>query len=185
MRVRVRACVCARPTPLGSAPHSALSRLALDAATLHRRLGAMDAHPYPTTAALHPPASSDADADARPTSPSSSSSKSALTIALQRAQSAVLLDSAQNYPAAITAYAQAVRLLRQVMARVEEGSRDMERKRSNAGETGPRDGESVQEWEKRKQRYERKEKHKVDEARRLRVIVSLFFSLSFRSDADS
>lgn len=130
-----------------------------------------------TTTALQPPASSEAEADARPRSPppSSSSSKSALTIALQRAQSAVLLDSAQNYPAAITAYAQAVRLLRQVMSRVEEGSRDMERKRSSAGESGPREGESEAEWEKRKERYERKEKAKADEARRLKVIVRFAF----------
>lgn len=57
------------------------------------------------------------------------------------------------------------------MARVEEGSRDMERKRSSAGESGPREGESEAEWEKRKERYERKEKAKADEARRLKVIV--------------
>lgn len=48
----------------------------------------------------------------------------------------------------------------------------MERKRSTAGESGPREGDSRAEWEKRKERYERKEKAKVDEARRLKVIVS-------------
>ncbi|GAA5993471.1 hypothetical protein JCM10908_002210 [Rhodotorula pacifica] len=102
--------------------------------------------------------------------PAPSSSKSVLTVALQRAQSAVLLDSASNYPAAIAAYSQAVRLLKQVMARVEDGSREMERKRSEAGDLGAREGESMEEWEKRRARYERKEKAKLDEARRLRVI---------------
>ncbi|GJN94789.1 hypothetical protein Rhopal_007881-T1 [Rhodotorula paludigena] len=101
------------------------------------------------------------------TSSSSSSSKSVLTIALQRAQSAVLLDSANNFPAAVAAYTQSVRLLREVMARVEENSRDMERKLSTGG---IREGESGDEYERRKARYERKERAKQDEARRLRVI---------------
>ncbi|GAA6020518.1 hypothetical protein JCM10207_000029 [Rhodosporidiobolus poonsookiae] len=95
------------------------------------------------------------------------SSKSVLTTALQRAQSAVLLDSANNFPAAIAAYSQAVRLLKEVMARVEDGSREMERKLSTGG---IRDGETGEEFERRKARYERKEKAKMDEARRLRVI---------------
>ncbi|GAA5909617.1 hypothetical protein JCM8208_007202 [Rhodotorula glutinis] len=95
------------------------------------------------------------------------SSKSVLTIALQRAQSAVLLDSANNFPAAVAAYTQSVRLLKEVMARVEEGSRDMERKLSTGG---MRDGETRDEWDRRRARYERKERAKVDEARRLRVI---------------
>ncbi|BGP43944.1 hypothetical protein JCM10449v2_008001 [Rhodotorula kratochvilovae] len=99
--------------------------------------------------------------------PGPTSSKSVLTIALQRAQSAVLLDSANNFPAAVTAYTQSVRLLREVMARVEEGSRDMERKLSTGG---AREGESTEEWERRRARYERKERAKSDEARRLRVI---------------
>ncbi|KPV72939.1 uncharacterized protein RHOBADRAFT_55598 [Rhodotorula graminis WP1] len=98
---------------------------------------------------------------------SAASSKSVLTIALQRAQSAVLLDSANNFPAAVAAYTQSVRLLKEVMARVEEGSRDMERKLSTGG---MRDGETRDEWERRRARYERKERAKVDEARRLRVI---------------
>lgn len=100
------------------------------------------------------------------------SSKSVLTVALQRAQSAVLLDSANNYPSAIAAYSQAVRLLKEVMARVEDGSREMERKLSDAG-TAPRPGESEDEWGRRRAKYERKEKAKLDEARRLRVIVRL------------
>jgi len=112
------------------------------------------------------------------------SSKSVLTIALQRAQSAVLLDSANNFAAAVTAYTQSVRLLKEVMARVEEGSRDMERKLSTGG---VRDGETHDEWVRRRARYERKERAKVDEARRLRVIVRpvLFVvSLSIGARAD-
>lgn len=46
------------------------------------------------------------------------SSKNVLTIALQKAQSAVLLDSANNVPEAILAYKQSVRLLQEVMERV-------------------------------------------------------------------
>ncbi|GAA5917238.1 hypothetical protein JCM6882_005538 [Rhodosporidiobolus microsporus] len=115
--------------------------------------------PIPTSSIpLAPPA---------PKDPPSTSSKSVLTIALQRAQSAVLLDSANNFPAAIAAYSQSVRLLKEVMARVEDGSREMERKLSSGG---AREGESAEEYEKRRVRYERKEKAKMDEARRLRVI---------------
>jgi hypothetical protein len=61
-----------------------------------------------------------------------------------------------------------VRLLKEVMARVEDGGREMERKLSTGG---VREGESSEEYERRKTRYERKEKAKMDEARRLRVIV--------------
>ena len=46
------------------------------------------------------------------------SSKNILTIALQKAQNAVLLDSSNNVPDAIMAYRQAVRLLKEVMERV-------------------------------------------------------------------
>lgn len=46
------------------------------------------------------------------------SSKNILTIALQKAQSAVQLDSANNVPEAISAYKQAVRLLDEVMERI-------------------------------------------------------------------
>ncbi|GAA6040814.1 hypothetical protein JCM8097_007724 [Rhodosporidiobolus ruineniae] len=120
--------------------------------------------PIPSSSSLPapvPPSSSSSK------DPPSTSSKSVLTIALQRAQSAVLLDSANNFPAAIAAYSQSVRLLKEVMARVEDGSREMERKLSTGG---IREGESMDEFERRKQRYERKERAKVDEARRLRVI---------------
>lgn len=54
------------------------------------------------------------------------------------------------------------------MARVEDGSKEMERKLSTGG---VREGETAEEYEKRRARYERKERAKVDEARRLRVIV--------------
>lgn len=46
------------------------------------------------------------------------SSKNILTIALQKAQNAVQLDSANNVPEAISAYKQAVRLLEEVMERI-------------------------------------------------------------------
>ncbi|SPO20023.1 uncharacterized protein UTRI_00415_B [Ustilago trichophora] len=46
------------------------------------------------------------------------SSKNILTIALQKAQNAVQLDSANNVPEAIAAYRQAVRLLEEVMERI-------------------------------------------------------------------
>lgn len=46
------------------------------------------------------------------------SSKNILTIALQKAQNAVQLDSANNVPDAIAAYKQAVRLLEEVMERI-------------------------------------------------------------------
>ncbi|GAA5877835.1 hypothetical protein JCM16303_000255 [Sporobolomyces ruberrimus] len=111
----------------------------------------------------------------------STSSKSVLTIALQRAQSAVLLDSANNFPAAISAYSQSVRLLKEVMARVESKGVEMERKGStgsvvstmsgaSSGTLTRRDNESNDEWEKRKSRWDKKEKAKADEARRLKVI---------------
>lgn len=124
------------------------------------------------------------------TSNTSTSSKSVLTIALQRAQSAVLLDSANNFPAAISAYSQSVRLLKEVMARVESkglsggtSAVEMERKGStgstfsilsstSSNNLARRDSETVEEWEKRKSRWEKKEKAKADEARRLKVIVS-------------
>lgn len=64
------------------------------------------------------------------------SSKNVLTIALQKAQSAVQLDSANNVPDAIAAYKQAVRLLQEVMERISpkasksrKHSRDEERRR--------------------------------------------------------
>ncbi|GEM11769.1 hypothetical protein Rt10032_c17g5786 [Rhodotorula toruloides] len=120
-----------------------------------------------TSPPIPSPSASPSIASPPPHASSSNSSKSVLTVALQRAQSAVLLDSANNFPAAIAAYTQAVRLLRDVMARVEDGSKEIERKLSTGG---VREGETFEEYEKRRARYERKERAKVDEARRLRVI---------------
>ncbi|KAM0788639.1 hypothetical protein ACM66B_006109 [Microbotryomycetes sp. NB124-2] len=104
---------------------------------------------------------------------SGSSSKSILTMALQRAQSAVLLDSANNVPAAIAAYSQSVRLLQEVMARVEENAKRDEEKKAAAGmsdRSAPRPGESQDDFHKRLAKAEKRDKAKQDEARRLRVI---------------
>ncbi|KDE08606.1 hypothetical protein MVLG_01068 [Microbotryum lychnidis-dioicae p1A1 Lamole] len=100
------------------------------------------------------------------------SSKSVLTIALQRAQSAVLLDSANNVPAAISAYSSSVRLLKEVMARVEDGARrDREKLNERGGDRYVvRTGETEEDAQKRIARIERKERAKMDEARRLKVI---------------
>ncbi|GAA5938654.1 uncharacterized protein JCM15063_005381 [Sporobolomyces koalae] len=130
------------------------------------------ARPQPGTPGAAPSASSTTTANP------STSSKSVLTIALQRAQSAVLLDSANNFPAAISAYSQSVRLLKEVMARVETKSThtatapEMDRtaNASSSSTITRRDSESQQEWDKRKARWDKKEKAKADEARRLRVI---------------
>lgn len=118
----------------------------------------------PTVSAARPTASSSAPA----------SSKSVLTIALQRAQSAVLLDSANNVPAAIAAYSQSVRLLKEVMARVDESARREREKEAARGyyRSVPRAGETFEDFERRVARTERKERAKQDEARRLKVIVS-------------
>jgi hypothetical protein len=135
-------------------------------------------------------------------------SKSVLTIALQKAQSAVLLDSAQNEEAAVAAYTQSVRLLRDVMTRVEETAglwrvkeleklnalkqkrKDRRRKeRLLSGLEEPtlhgangydsrqesEDDETVEERrerEKREAKLEKREKMRLDESRRLKVIVS-------------
>ena len=113
----------------------------------------------------------------RPSSaPPAQSSKSVLTVALQRAQSAVLLDSANNVPAAIAAYQQSVRLLKEVMRRVEEGTRrerEREAQRDRRRQGGhDEERETSEEREARVARMERKERAKQDEARRLQVIVS-------------
>ncbi|KAK4046005.1 hypothetical protein OIV83_006440 [Microbotryomycetes sp. JL201] len=107
------------------------------------------------------------------TSPSGTSSKSILTMALQRAQSAVLLDSANNVPAAIAAYTQSVRLLQEVMARVDENARRDRERKAAAGlgdRSAPRPGETREEFHKRLAKAEKREKAKQDEARRLQVI---------------
>ena len=71
------------------------------------------------------------------------------------------------------------------MARVEtkgsaSASGEMERKGSQASTMsglGRRDSETQEEWDKRRAKWEKKEKAKVDEARRLKVIVRFpFFS---------
>ena len=62
------------------------------------------------------------------------SSKNILTIALQKAQSAVLLDSANNVPDAILAYQQAVRLLEEVMERVSPKNTSSSRRKSSREE---------------------------------------------------
>lgn len=51
--------------------------------------------------------------------PQAQSSRTVLTIALQKAQAAVLLDTAEDVPGAIAAYTEAVSLLEDVMARME------------------------------------------------------------------
>ena len=71
------------------------------------------------------------------------------------------------------------------MARVETkgsasaiASGEMERKASQGSTMsglGRRDSETQEEWDKRRARWEKKEKAKVDEARRLKVIVRLSF----------
>ncbi|KAK4046522.1 hypothetical protein OIO90_006534 [Microbotryomycetes sp. JL221] len=123
-----------------------------------------------TTSARPQPSPSGAAAS---TASASSSSKSILTMALQRAQSAVLLDSANNVPAAIAAYSQSVRLLQEVMARVEENARRDREKKAAAGlgdRSAPRAGETNEEFRKRLAKAEKRDKAKQDEARRLRVI---------------
>lgn len=62
------------------------------------------------------------------------SSKNILTIALQKAQSAVLLDSANNVPDAILAYRQAVRLLEEVMERVSPKNTSSSRRKTSREE---------------------------------------------------
>lgn len=109
-----------------------------------------------------PVASTSSSSSLRPLPSSPTSSKSVLTIALQRAQSAVLLDSANNVPAAIAAYTQSVRLLKEVMARVEEGGRKEEE---------VKEGETAEGKARREARKVRKYRAKQDEQRRLRVIV--------------
>lgn len=129
-------------------------------------------------------------------------SKSVLTIALQKAQSAVLLDSAQNEEAAILAYMQSVRLLKEVMARVEESAgswraKELEklrvlrtkrrerarqrrmilseyagREEQEAADEDEETEEERKEREKREAKLEKREKMRMDESRRLKVIVS-------------
>lgn len=124
---------------------------------------------------------------------STSSTKPTLTIALQRAQTAVLLDAANDVPAAIQAYVESVSLLNEVMNKVREGSaRDRElakklRAGTSQGEENVTDKRqdaaskaADDETLRRCQRAERKSKAKEEEGRRLKVIVCSFpFALSF------
>lgn len=116
-------------------------------------------------------------------------SKSILTVALQKAQSAVLLDGAGNEEAAISAYEQSVKLLKQVMQRVEESAsswraKELEkldalrerrlRRRSGGGieQVEEETAEERKERERREQKLAKREKMRMDERRRLKVIVS-------------
>lgn len=107
-----------------------------------------------------------------------SSSKSVLTVALQKANSAVLLDQAGNYPGAIAAYQQSVRMLKEVMDRVDESAanwkaREGDRARARMQALTSETEADMQERLKREERTEKREKARLEEARRLRVIVSV------------
>lgn len=95
----------------------------------------------------------------------------------------MLLDSANNVPAAISAYSQSVRLLKEVMQRVEEGARREREKEAARGHdrTTPRPGETQEDFERRVIKAEKKERAKQDESRRLRVIVSRSYKCSLPS----
>lgn len=112
------------------------------------------------------------------------SSKSVLTVALQKANSAVLLDQAGNFPAAIAAYQQSIRMLREVMDRVDEsaanwkareGDRALARMHALTSESEA----EMQERIKREDRMEKREKARLEEARRLRVIVGCLILSNF------
>ena len=127
-------------------------------------------------------------------------SKSVLTIALQKAQTAVELDQQGSEEEAVAAYIHSVRLLKEVMTRVEESAtawrqreveklqvlsaRKHERRRvrqeasGSSGNSGPNyqseEDETFderREREKREAKLEKREKMRLDESRRLRVIV--------------
>lgn len=83
----------------------------------------------------------------------------------------MLLDQANNVIGAIGAYASSVRLLSEVMERVEQSAgRDREREEERLRRKGSAGGE--EERERRKAKLEKKEKAKQEEARRLNTIVS-------------
>jgi hypothetical protein len=183
-RLGKRAAVRRRPSAFGRAvanlvPHPATFTLASPRNSTRRRSARSNGLPNSPSggddlSAISlgsPPLASAATSRTTP----SASSKSVLTIALQRAQSAVLLDSANNVPAAISAYTQSVRLLKEVMQRVEEGARrEREKEQLRGGDRNAvREGESHEEFQRRVAKAERKERAKQDEARRLRVIVSI------------
>jgi hypothetical protein len=119
-------------------------------------------------------ASSTYSSPATPSSGKGNSSKSVLTIALQKAQSAVLLDSANNVPAAVAAYTQSVRLLEEVMARVEDSAATWRMKEAYKAAQGIPRGETDSERRdriKREERAAKREKARIEEAKRLKNIV--------------
>ena len=113
-------------------------------------------------------------------SPPVASSKSVLTVALQRAQSAVVFDSNNDVTSAIAAYTQSIRLLKEVMSRVAEESS----KRRTFPPTNPSlpdllDAEPTPKQQERiakEAKQLKKDKAKEEEARRLKVIVSTLSS---------
>jgi hypothetical protein len=113
---------------------------------------------------------------ATPSSGRGNSSKSVLTIALQKAQSAVLLDSANNVPAAVAAYTQSVKLLEEVMARVEESAASWRAKEALKSVHGIPANESESDRKdrvKREERAAKRERARLEEAKRLKNIVRL------------
>jgi hypothetical protein len=119
----------------------------------------------------------------------SASTKPTITIALQRAHSAVLLDAANDVPAAIEAYHESVQLLSEVMERVREGCARDQRLAKQFGELlangwktngNGKELDSTRELSneqgdntRRFERAEKKWRAKAEEARRLKVIVSV------------
>lgn len=119
------------------------------------------------------PPSNQAPTDTAPVA----SSKSVLTIALQRAQSAVLADSANQVNLAIALYSESIRLLKEVMSRVADEStkRDTQKRTTSNNYLDPLDSESTLKQQERlakEAKQLKKEKAKEEEARRLKVIVS-------------
>lgn len=124
-------------------------------------------------------------------------SKSVLTTALQQAQIAVSLDGEGNEEAAIEAYRDSVRLLKEVMARVAESSaqwrqkellkleaaKNKRRHRTKDGLASPNessDGEVLPETEdekrerlRREAKIEKREQMRLDEKAKLQTIVRL------------
>jgi len=87
------------------------------------------------------------------------------------------LDSSNDFIAAISAYEESVKLLKEVMTRVEESAtawRQKEKDRLIARKAmGPETDAEKREREKRTEKLEKKEKDRLEEGRRLKVIVSL------------
>lgn len=115
---------------LSNDPQARAARSSLEAHSAPAAVAASSRSSYETSAISTRGTLSDADIVALGAMPGTSaasllndngaplSSKNILTIALQKAQNAVQLDSANNVPDAIAAYKQAVRLLEEVMERI-------------------------------------------------------------------